>query len=60
MAELGEPDVLLLGQSIRFVCLGLGWALSTAALFAGSAARGWSHGCGSPATARTICTSVGC
>ncbi|MEE6257397.1 hypothetical protein [Plantactinospora sonchi] len=29
-----------LGQSIRFVCLGIGWALSTAALFAGSAARG--------------------
>ncbi|WP_435055544.1 hypothetical protein [Micromonospora aurantiaca (nom. illeg.)] len=29
-----------LGRSIRFVCLGLGWALSTAALFAGSAARG--------------------
>ncbi|TNY35837.1 hypothetical protein [Thermomonospora catenispora] len=29
-----------LGQSIRFVCLGLGWALSTAALFSGSAARG--------------------
>ncbi|MEV1328108.1 hypothetical protein AB0J20_00855 [Micromonospora costi] len=29
-----------LGQSIRFVCLGVGWALSTAALFAGSAARG--------------------
>ncbi|MGY6651675.1 hypothetical protein ACXIZN_05855 [Amycolatopsis sp. TRM77291] len=28
-----------LGQSIRFVCLGLGWALSTAALFAGSASR---------------------
>jgi hypothetical protein len=28
------------GQSIRFVCLGLGWALSTAALFTGSAARG--------------------
>nr|MDT0658555.1 hypothetical protein [Micromonospora sp. DSM 115978] len=28
------------GQSIRFLCLGLGWALSTAALFAGSAARG--------------------
>ena len=28
-----------LGQSIRFVCLGLGWALSTAALFAGHAAR---------------------
>jgi hypothetical protein len=28
------------GQSIRFVCLGLGWALSTAALFAGSVARG--------------------
>ncbi|MGH3249794.1 MAG: hypothetical protein ACRDOI_26825 [Trebonia sp.] len=28
-----------LGQSIRFVCLGLGWAQSTAALFAGSAAR---------------------
>lgn len=27
------------GQSVRFVCLGLGWALSTAALFAGSAAR---------------------
>jgi hypothetical protein len=27
------------GQSIRFLCLGLGWALSTAALFAGSAAR---------------------
>ncbi|MEV4417991.1 hypothetical protein [Catellatospora sp. NPDC049609] len=27
------------GQSIRFVCLGLGWALSTAALFTGSAAR---------------------
>lgn len=27
------------GQSIRFVCLGLGWALSTTALFAGSAAR---------------------
>jgi hypothetical protein len=29
-----------LGQSIRFVCLGTGWALSTAALFAGNAARG--------------------
>ncbi|SEG89070.1 hypothetical protein SAMN04489712_12314 [Thermomonospora echinospora] len=29
-----------LGQSIRFVCLGLGWALSTAALFTGGAARG--------------------
>ncbi|GAA5169823.1 MULTISPECIES: hypothetical protein [Amycolatopsis] len=29
-----------LGQSIRFVCLGLGWALSTAALFAGNASRG--------------------
>jgi len=29
-----------LGQSIRFVCLGIGWALSTAALFAGNAARG--------------------
>jgi hypothetical protein len=28
-----------LGQSIRFVCLGLAWAQSTAALFAGSAAR---------------------
>jgi hypothetical protein len=28
-----------LGQSVRFVCLGLGWALSTAALFAGNAAR---------------------
>ncbi|MFY1695342.1 ABC transporter permease [Solwaraspora sp. WMMA2101] len=28
------------GQSIRFVCLGLGWALSTAALFAGNANRG--------------------
>jgi hypothetical protein len=28
-----------LGQSVRFVCLGVGWALSTAALFAGSAAR---------------------
>jgi hypothetical protein len=28
-----------LGQSIRFVCLGLGWALSTAALFAGTAGR---------------------
>ena len=28
-----------LGQSIRFVCLGLGWALSTAALFAGAAGR---------------------
>ena len=28
-----------LGQSMRFVCLGVGWALSTAALFAGSAAR---------------------
>ncbi|WFE27183.1 ABC transporter permease [Solwaraspora sp. WMMD791] len=27
------------GQSIRFVCLGLGWALSTAALFAGNANR---------------------
>ncbi|GHJ49868.1 hypothetical protein Cs7R123_72100 [Catellatospora sp. TT07R-123] len=27
------------GQSIRFVCLGVGWAMSTAALFAGSAAR---------------------
>jgi hypothetical protein len=27
------------GQSIRFGCLGLGWALSTASLFAGSAAR---------------------
>ncbi|HEX5595620.1 MAG TPA: ABC transporter permease [Micromonosporaceae bacterium] len=27
------------GQSIRFVCLGAGWALSTAALFAGSAGR---------------------
>lgn len=29
-----------LGQSIRFVCLGIGWALSTASLFAGNAARG--------------------
>ncbi|MBV1848699.1 ABC transporter permease [Catellatospora tritici] len=29
----------LTGQSIRFVCLGVGWAMSTAALFAGSAAR---------------------
>ena len=29
-----------LGQSIRFVCLGIGWAVSTAALFAGNAARG--------------------
>jgi hypothetical protein len=29
-----------LGQSIRFVCLGVGWALSTAALFAGTSARG--------------------
>lgn len=29
-----------LGQSVRFVCLGVGWALSTAALFAGNAARG--------------------
>lgn len=29
-----------LGQSVRFVCLGLAWAQSTAALFAGSAARG--------------------
>jgi hypothetical protein len=29
-----------LGQSVRFVCLGIGWALSTAALFAGNAARG--------------------
>jgi hypothetical protein len=28
-----------LGESIRFVCLGLGWAQSTAALFTGSAAR---------------------
>ncbi|CAM3079286.1 hypothetical protein SAXI111661_17150 [Saccharomonospora xinjiangensis] len=28
-----------LGQSIRFVCLGLGWALSTAALFAGNSSR---------------------
>ncbi|GIF71186.1 hypothetical protein [Asanoa siamensis] len=28
-----------LGQSIRFVCLGLSWALATAALFVGSAAR---------------------
>lgn len=28
-----------LGQSIRFVCLGLGWAQSAAALFAGSGAR---------------------
>ncbi|MFY1687495.1 hypothetical protein [Plantactinospora sp. WMMB782] len=28
------------GQSIRFVCLGLSWALSAAALFTGSAARG--------------------
>ncbi|HEX6684758.1 MAG TPA: hypothetical protein VF062_18280 [Candidatus Limnocylindrales bacterium] len=28
------------GQSIRFLCLGLGWALSTAALFAGGSARG--------------------
>jgi hypothetical protein len=27
------------GQSIRFLCLGLGWALSTAALFAGGSAR---------------------
>jgi hypothetical protein len=27
------------GQSIRLVCLGLGWVLSTAALFTGSAAR---------------------
>ena len=29
-----------LGQSIRFVCLGIGWALATAALFAGNAGRG--------------------
>jgi hypothetical protein len=29
-----------LGQSIRFVCLGVGWAIATAALFAGNAARG--------------------
>lgn len=28
-----------LGQSVRFLCLGLAWALSTAALFAGAAAR---------------------
>ncbi|MEV4535669.1 hypothetical protein AB0J82_17760 [Asanoa sp. NPDC049518] len=28
-----------LGQSIRFVCLGLAWVLSAAALFVGSAAR---------------------
>jgi hypothetical protein len=28
-----------LGQSIRFVCLGLGWAQCAAALFVGSAAR---------------------
>jgi hypothetical protein len=28
-----------LGESIRFVCLGLGWAQSTAALFTGGAAR---------------------
>jgi hypothetical protein len=28
-----------LGQSIRFVCLGLGWALSTAALFSGNSGR---------------------
>ena len=28
-----------LGQSIRFVCLGLSWVLSAAALFVGSAAR---------------------
>jgi hypothetical protein len=27
-------------QSVRFVCLGIGWALSTAALFAASGARG--------------------
>ena len=27
-------------QSIRFVCLGIGWTLSTAALFAGNGARG--------------------
>jgi len=27
-------------QSVRFVCLGIGWTLSTAALFAGNAARG--------------------
>jgi hypothetical protein len=27
-------------QSVRFVCLGIGWTLSTAALFAGSGARG--------------------
>jgi hypothetical protein len=27
------------GQSIRFLCLGLGWAFSAAALFAGGAAR---------------------
>jgi len=26
-------------QSVRFVCLGIGWTLSTAALFAGNAAR---------------------
>ena len=42
-AGLASPDSgqvrVHLGQSIRFVCLGLGWALSTAALFAGSAAR---------------------
>jgi hypothetical protein len=28
-----------LGQSIRFVCLGIGWTLATAALFSGNAAR---------------------
>ena len=27
-------------QSVRFVCLGIGWTMSTAALFAGNAARG--------------------
>src|SRR3954451_7578121 len=27
-------------QSVRFVCLGIGWTLSTAALFAGNGARG--------------------
>ena len=47
-----------LGQSIRFVCLGLGWALSTAALFAGSAAS--NPACGSPATAAGTWCSAGC
>ena len=41
------------GQSVRSLLLGIGWAVSTAALFATAAPASWSPGCGWPATART-------